>query len=115
MKVFYIVKGETITANVKYALLGATGAVGKALAAKLAERGQSFRVVGRSEERLRRDFGAYGPLVEYYAADLSDPAAAARAVTGIETIFYTVGVPYPEFEQHPKLTRIALEAAATAR
>jgi len=114
VKVFYIVKGETTMANVKYALLGATGAVGKALAAKLAERGQSFRVVGRSEERLRRDFVAYGPLVEYYAADLSDPAAAARAVTGIETVFYTVGVPYPEFEQHPKLTRIALEAAATA-
>jgi nucleoside-diphosphate-sugar epimerase len=101
-------------ANIQYALLGATGGVGKALAAKLAERGKSFRVVGRSEERLRRDFGAYEPLVEYCAADLSDPAAAARAVNGIDTIFYTVGVPYPEFEQHPKLTRIALAAAASA-
>src|SRR5215831_3298887 len=101
-------------ANIKYALFGATGSVGKALAAKLAERGQPFRVVGRSEERLRRDFRAYEPLVEYCAADLSDPTAAARAATGIDTIFYTVGVPYPEFEKHPKLTRVALEAAATA-
>jgi nucleoside-diphosphate-sugar epimerase len=100
--------------NIKYALYGATGAVGKALAAKLAERGQPFRVVGRSEERLRRDFGAYEPLVEYCAADLSDSAAAARAATGVGTIFYTVGVPYPQFEQHPKLTRVALEAAAAA-
>jgi nucleoside-diphosphate-sugar epimerase len=101
--------------NVKYALLGATGAVGKALAAKLAERGQSFRAVGRSEERLRQDFRRYEPLVEYCAAELSDPVAAARAAAGVDTIFYTVGVPYPQFEQHPKLTRVALEAAAAAR
>ena len=101
-------------ANIKYALFGATGSVGKALAAKLAERGQSFRVVGRSEERLRRDFRAYEPLVEYCAADLSDRVAAARAAAGVDTVFYTVGVPYPQFEQHPKLTRVALEAAAAA-
>jgi short-subunit dehydrogenase len=55
--------------SVKYALFGATGAVGKALAAKLAERRQSFRVVGRSEERLRHDCHRYEPLVEYCAAD----------------------------------------------
>ena len=97
-----------------YALFGATGAVGKALAAKLARQGRSFRVVGRFEERLRRDFRLYEPLVEYCAADLSDPAAAARAAAGVATIFYTVGVPYPQFEQHPKLTRVALDAAAAA-
>ena len=101
-------------ANIKYALFGATGSVGKALTAKLAERGQPFRVVGRSEERLRRDFRAYEPLVEYRAADLSDRVAAARAAAGVDTIFYTVGVPYPQFEQHPKLTRVALEATAPA-
>ena len=100
--------------NITYGLFGATGSVGKALAAKLAERGQPFRVVGRSEARLRRDFRAYEPLVEYCAADLSDPVAAARAAAGVDTIFYTVGVPYPQFEQHPKLTRVALEAAAAA-
>ncbi len=98
----------------EYALFGATGAVGKALAAKLAKKGQPFRAVGRSEERLRRDFRAYEPLVEYCAADLSDSAAAASAAAGVDTIFYTVGVPYPHFEQHPKLTRIALGAAAGA-
>ena len=92
----------------------ATGTVGRALASKLAERGQTFRVVGRSEERLRRDFRAYEPLVEYCAADLSDPMATARAAAGVDTIFYTVGVPYPQFEQHPKRTRVALEAAAAA-
>jgi nucleoside-diphosphate-sugar epimerase len=100
--------------NAKYALFGATGTVGKAVAAKLAEQGQSFRVVGRSEERLRQDFRAYEPLVQYYAADLSDSAKAAPAAAGVDTLFYTVGVPYPQFEQHPKLTRVALAAAAAS-
>jgi nucleoside-diphosphate-sugar epimerase len=98
----------------KYAIFGATGAVGKALAVEFASSGQSFRVVGRSEERLRRDFGAYPDLVEYCAADLNDPEAASRAASGVDTIFYTVGVPYPQFEQHPKLTRITLAAATSA-
>jgi len=48
--------------NITYGLFGATGSVGKALAAKLAERGESLRVVGRSEERLRRELGAMGLL-----------------------------------------------------
>jgi NADPH:quinone reductase-like Zn-dependent oxidoreductase len=107
VKIFYIAKGETVMQNIKYAIFGATGAVGKALAVQLAERGQPFRVVGRSEERLRRDFKVYEPLVQYCAADLSESAAAAHAAAGVDTIFYTVGVPYPQFEQHPKLTRIA--------
>jgi nucleoside-diphosphate-sugar epimerase len=101
--------------NTRYALFGATGTVGKALAARFAKRGESFRVVGRSEERLKRDFRGYEPLVEYCVADLSAPAAAARAAAGADTLFYTVGVPYPQFEQHPKLTKIALDAAAAAR
>src|SRR5947199_128515 len=87
---------------------GYQSAVGKALAAQLAKRGQSFRVVGRTEELLQRNFRLYEPLVEYCAAELSDSAAAERAAAGVDTIFYTVGVPYPQFEQHPKLTRIAL-------
>ena len=98
----------------RYALLGAGGAVGKALAAKLAEKGEAFRVVGRSKERLEKEFKKYEPLVEYGAADLSDPAGAAKAVRGVDTVFYLVGVPYTQFEMHPKLTRIAVDAAAQA-
>jgi nucleoside-diphosphate-sugar epimerase len=100
---------------VKYAIFGATGSVGKALAAELAKRGSSFRVVGRSQESLRRHFHACEPLVEYCEADLSDPQAAARAAAQVDTIFYTVGVPYTQFQLHPKLIRIALEAATAAR
>ncbi len=99
----------------KYAIFGATGSVGKALAVEFAKKGSSFRVVGRSEESLRRHFRVYEPLVEYCQADLADPLAAARAAAQVDTIFYTVGVPYTQFQLHPKLTRIALEAATAAR
>ena len=98
----------------KYAIFGATGSVGKALAVDLAKKGNNFRVVGRSKESLRRHFRAYEPLVEYCEADLNDPLAAARAASGVDTIFYTVGVPYTQFAWHPKLIKIALEAAASA-
>ena len=40
----------------RHALFGATGTVGKALAPVLAEANVAFRVVGRSIERLKRDF-----------------------------------------------------------
>ena len=98
----------------KHAIFGATGAVGKALAPELARVNATFRVVGRSEGRLRHDFATYQPLVEFCAADLSDAKAAAAAAAGIDTLFYLVGVPYPQFDQHPKLSRIALDAAAAA-
>jgi nucleoside-diphosphate-sugar epimerase len=96
----------------RQAILGATGAVGKALAVELARAGTPFRVVARSEEKLRRDFGRYGELVEYRAANLDDPRAAAAATSDADLVFYTVGVPYTNFALHPKLMRIALEAAA---
>lgn len=98
----------------KYAIFGATGSVGKALAAEFAKKGSNFRVVGRSDETLRRHFRVYEPLVEYCEADLADPLAAARAAAGVNTIFYTVGVPYTQFQIHPKLIKIALEAATAA-
>ena len=96
------------------ALLGATGAVGRALGELLAEAGDSFRVVGRSEAKLREQFGKYGARVDVHAADLADPEAALGALRGVETAFYLVGVPYTNFELHPKLTGVALEAARQA-
>jgi nucleoside-diphosphate-sugar epimerase len=96
------------------AIFGAAGAVGKALAAEFSTSGVRFRVVGRSEERLRSAFSAYEPLVEYCPADLGDPQGASTAAQNADPVFYTVGVPYTRFDLHPKLTRIALDAAAAA-
>jgi uncharacterized protein YbjT (DUF2867 family) len=69
------------------AIFGAAGAVGKALAAEFSTAGARFRVVGRSEGRLRRAFSAYDPLVEYCVADLEDPQAARAAAQGADIIF----------------------------
>jgi nucleoside-diphosphate-sugar epimerase len=96
------------------AIFGATGAVGKALAAELANANLPFRVIGRSMERLERDFTRYGNLIDYRVADLEDPQAARAAAEGIELIFYTAGVPYTNFALHPKLMRATLEAAVPA-
>lgn len=96
------------------AIFGATGSVGKALAAEWAKAGMPFRVVSRSEEHLLRHFSRYGELVEYRAANLADPRAAFSAAQDMDTIFYCVGVPYTEFHLHPQLTRTALDAAVSA-
>lgn len=98
----------------KYAIFGASGTVGKTLVPLLAAQGSIVRVVGRSAERLRRDFGQFEPQTEICAADLSDANGASTAAAGMDTIVYLVGVPYTEFAQHPKLTRIALDAAVSA-
>ena len=45
---------ETGQANMTQAIFGATGGVGKALAAELAKNGIAFRVIGRSEGALQR-------------------------------------------------------------
>jgi nucleoside-diphosphate-sugar epimerase len=96
------------------AIFGATGSVGKALASEWAKSGIPFRVVSRSEEKMRSVFSRYGELVEYRAADLGNSAAARTAAEGVDTIFYTVGVPYTQFRLHPELTRVTLDAAVAA-
>lgn len=98
----------------KYAIFGASGAVGKELARELFQRKKQFRVVGRHESVLRKEFSQFEPQVEYCEADLSDPHSALRASQGIDTIFYLVGVPYPQFKFHPQLTQVALGAALNA-
>lgn len=96
------------------AILGATGAIGKALAAEFGKTGTKFRVVARSEEKLRRDFERYGNLVEYCTADLEDPKAAADATKGVDLVYYTVGIPYTNFALYPKLMRSALDGATAS-
>lgn len=98
----------------KFAIFGAAGAVGKELGKILAREHFPFRVVGRSERELRNSFDEFEPLVEYCIADLMNPEDAARAASGIETVFYTVGVPYTMFKLHPLMSEIAVAAAADA-
>jgi nucleoside-diphosphate-sugar epimerase len=48
------------------------------------------------------------------AADLSDAGGARQAAQGIDTIIYTVGVPYNAFHLHPAMMRVTIDAALAA-
>jgi len=98
----------------KYAIFGAAGGVGKELGKLLASEKSEFRVVGRSEAKLRKSFADCEPYLEYCAADLMNPDDAARAAEGVETVFYTAGQPYTDFAKHPVMTAVCLKACAEA-
>ena len=95
----------------KAAIFGAAGAIGPHVAAEFERRGISYRVVGRKRERLERAFGAM-PHAEVFEADLADTRSAAAAARGVDTIVYSVGLPYPAHQLFPPLMRTTLEAAA---
>jgi len=95
----------------RVAIVGAAGAVGRALVDELERRGARPAVIGRDRQRLERLFGA---RAEVRAADIANIEDAARALEGCANAVYCVGLPYPQFDQHPVLMRRALEAARTA-
>src|SRR6185437_5392219 len=75
------------------ALLGAAGAVGSTIAAALRAQATPYRVVGRSPEHLRKAFGS-DPLAEIMAWNLEDGLSIRKALTGIDTAIYLIGVNY---------------------
>lgn len=92
------------------ALFGAAGAVGHALAPELERRSISYRAVGRDTEKLARAF----PGAQAFGADFLSGVGVAEAAAGVDTVFYLAGAPYTHFEQHPIMTRNAVEAAKAA-
>lgn len=95
------------------ALFGATGVLGQSVASALRAQGRRYRVVGRSEASLRREFGD-DPLAEIRTWIPDEPASVQAAAAGIETLVYMVGVDYAHFELHPLVMRQMLEGAVTA-
>lgn len=94
----------------KTTLLGAAGAIGHSIAATLRQRGESYRVVGRSRASLEEGFGA-DPQAEIATWNPDDPASIRAALRGTGTLIYLVGVPYDQFRLHPELMRRTLAAA----
>lgn len=92
-------------------ILGAAGAIGRAVADELEGRAARPVVIGRDAAKLRATFEG---RAEIRVADLSRPDQAARALEGVTQAVYCVGLPYPRFEEHPALMRSALEAARMA-
>jgi NAD(P)H dehydrogenase (quinone) len=85
---------------------GATGQVGRRVAARLADRGVAQRLVVRDPERAPRLPGA-----EVAVADFADPAALRAAFTGAGTLFL---VPASEAADRMSLHANAVDAAAAA-
>ena len=94
----------------KAAIFGAAGAIGPAVATELERRGTPFRVVGRTRAKLEKAFG-HMPHAEIFDADLADLRSASAAARGVDTIIYTVGLPYPAHNLHPALMRTTVDAA----
>jgi nucleoside-diphosphate-sugar epimerase len=87
--------------------------IGQSIAAALRASGQPYRVVGRSRTALEKQYGA-DPLAEIVTWNPDDPDSVREAAHDIETIVYTVGIPYTDFYLHPLLMRKTLAGAISA-
>lgn len=92
------------------AIVGATGAIGKSVAAALRHAGRPYRAIGRSRAALEKAFGG-DPLAEIATWDPEDGESIRAAFKGAAAIVYTVGVPYTDFHLHPVYMRRVLDAA----
>jgi len=97
--------------SVQTAILGAAGAVGRAVVDEFERLGQRPVVIGRDGSKLQACFGG---RAEIRPADLKDEESAVRALLGVQQAVYCVGLPYPQFDRHPVLMRAALRAARRA-
>jgi uncharacterized protein YbjT (DUF2867 family) len=70
-------------ARVKILVVGATGALGRPVCRKLAERGIAVRALAR---HLPRDAAAIGPGIEAVRGDLVEPASLAAALAGCDRV-----------------------------
>jgi nucleoside-diphosphate-sugar epimerase len=83
-----------------------TGQVGSALAAHLGAMGIAARTVSRNRPRALADG------VDWRAADVTDPEAAAGAAKGASVIYQCLNAPYNQWpERFPPLQRGVLAAA----
>jgi nucleoside-diphosphate-sugar epimerase len=90
-----------------HAVFGATGAIGGAVVTELVHAGRGVRAVSRGGQAPD---GAQG-----VAADVSDPAQAARAAAGASVIYHCASPPYTRWpELFPALTSSILGAAVSS-
>jgi nucleoside-diphosphate-sugar epimerase len=101
------------TAKGKIGLLGATGAIGKSVAAALTAEGTPFRAIGRDETGLKKIYGG-NPLAECITWNPDDAASVRRAFAGVSTLVYLLGVPYHQFRLHPALMKKTIKGAVNA-
>ncbi len=95
------------------ALIGASGSLGKSIAAAFSAKSIPYRVIGRSESSLRATFGD-DPLATVTTWNPDEPESVRSALAGIDTAIYMVGVNYWQFELHPQLMQKTLDGAIAA-
>lgn len=69
------------------ALVGATGAIGKSVAAALRQQGRRYRAIGRSRAALEKTFGG-DPLAEVVTWDPDDEGSVRGALEGTAAVVY---------------------------
>ncbi|HTV73245.1 MAG TPA: NAD-dependent epimerase/dehydratase family protein [Candidatus Acidoferrales bacterium] len=94
-------------------IIGATGAVGQAIAAELRAQGRPYVAIGRDHARLEALFGS-DPLATCRVWDTESAETLVPALAGVESVIYLIGVEYWKFALHPVLTRRALDGARAA-
>ena len=90
--------------TIKHVVLG-TGAIGRAVAEELVQRGESVRMVNRSGTMDEVPAG-----VEVVASDLYDPANVREVTRGAKVVYQASQPPYNEWpEKFPLLQKSILE------
>jgi nucleoside-diphosphate-sugar epimerase len=96
------------------ALVGATGSIGKSVAAALRRKGRPYRVIGRSRTALDKTFGG-DALADVAVWDPDNEQCIRDALRGVAAVVYMVGVPYTSFHLHPILMGRVIDAAITEK
>ncbi len=88
-------------------VLGASGGAGNAIARALHEAGLTTRAINRSGSADLPDG------IENVAADVTDPAGAARAVAGADVVYMAAQPPYHRWpEEFPAMLNTVIDAVA---
>jgi len=94
-------------------IIGATGAVGQAIAGVLRSQERPYVAIGRDLGRLEALFGT-DPQATCRVWDTQSAESLAPALAGAESAVYAIGVEYWKFALHPVLMRRALDGARAA-
>ena len=95
----------------KAIVLGASGGMGYSLVNELASRGIETVAFARNQAKLEQLFAAQ-PQVSIKSGDLFHLPDLLAACEGVDVIFHSVNIPYPEWQEKlPRLLANVLEAA----
>jgi UDP-glucose 4-epimerase len=72
----------------KFLVTGGAGFIGSHIVEALVRRGDQVRVLDNLNTGKLANLAEFGQQVEFIEGDVADPAAAARAVAGVECVFH---------------------------